>query len=160
MYFSSLSYHEARVGVGVMSGYNGCQTRDHYLKPKQVIVEFRHFIAIFVAPKYYKLGDFQADFAVTKSGTSTQNMILNSYRTDSPSLWAETTNFLIRQTPGSQSWEPHISHQNCENRNPKLSPLLYTLFTHDCVVSQTNTSMMKCTDDTKVIGLIIGGEET
>ncbi|KAI4898937.1 hypothetical protein NFI96_007064 [Prochilodus magdalenae] len=41
-----------------------------------------------------------------------------------------------------------------------LSPLLYTLFTYDCVASQSNTSIIKFADDTTVIGLITGGDET
>ncbi|KAK3549273.1 hypothetical protein QTP70_034478 [Hemibagrus guttatus] len=41
-----------------------------------------------------------------------------------------------------------------------LSPLLYTLFTYDCVASQTNTKIIKFADDTAVIGLITGVEET
>ncbi|KAK7896601.1 hypothetical protein WMY93_021926 [Mugilogobius chulae] len=40
-----------------------------------------------------------------------------------------------------------------------LSPLLYTLFTHDCVASHNNTSIIKFADDTTVIGLITGEEE-
>ncbi|KAK3517437.1 hypothetical protein QTP70_010671 [Hemibagrus guttatus] len=40
-----------------------------------------------------------------------------------------------------------------------LSPLLYILFTYDCVASQTNTKIIKFVDDTTVIGLITGGEE-
>ncbi|KAI4885591.1 hypothetical protein NFI96_030073, partial [Prochilodus magdalenae] len=41
-----------------------------------------------------------------------------------------------------------------------LSPLLYTLFTYDCVASQSNTSIIKFADDTTVIRLITGGDET
>ncbi|KAI4896466.1 hypothetical protein NFI96_009516 [Prochilodus magdalenae] len=41
-----------------------------------------------------------------------------------------------------------------------LSPLLYTLFTYDCVASQSNTSIIKFADDTTVIGPITGGDET
>ena len=41
-----------------------------------------------------------------------------------------------------------------------LSPLLYTLFTYDCTPSQSNTSIIKFADDTTVIGLITGEEET
>lgn len=41
-----------------------------------------------------------------------------------------------------------------------LSPLLYTLFTHDCVASHTNTSIIKFADNTRFIGLITSGEET
>lgn len=41
-----------------------------------------------------------------------------------------------------------------------LSPLLYSLFTYDCVASQNNTSIIKFAGDTTVIGLITGGVET
>ena len=41
-----------------------------------------------------------------------------------------------------------------------LSPLLYTLFTYDCIPSQSNTSIIKFADDTTVIRLITGGKET
>ncbi|XDV52623.1 hypothetical protein PO909_021331 [Leuciscus waleckii] len=41
-----------------------------------------------------------------------------------------------------------------------LSPLLYTIFTYDCVACQTNTRIIKFADDTTVIGLITGGEKT
>ncbi|KAI4889410.1 hypothetical protein NFI96_034097 [Prochilodus magdalenae] len=41
-----------------------------------------------------------------------------------------------------------------------LSPLLYTLFMYDCVASQSNTSIIKFADDTTIIGLITGGDET
>lgn len=40
------------------------------------------------------------------------------------------------------------------------STLLYTLFTFDCVASQRNNSFIKFADDSTVIGLIIGGNET
>ncbi len=40
-----------------------------------------------------------------------------------------------------------------------LSPLLYTLFTYDCVPSHNNTKIIKFADDTTVIGLITGGAE-
>ncbi len=35
-----------------------------------------------------------------------------------------------------------------------LSPLLYSLYTHDCVSSHSSTSIVKCADDTVVLGLI------
>ena len=37
--------------------------------------------------------------------------------------------------------------------------MLYTLFTHDCVASQNNTSIIKFADDTTVMGLITAGDE-
>lgn len=41
-----------------------------------------------------------------------------------------------------------------------LSPTLYTLYTHDCVASQINTSIIMFADDTTVIGLISGGDQS
>lgn len=40
-----------------------------------------------------------------------------------------------------------------------LSPLPFTLFTHDCIPSQSNISIIKFTDGTTIIGLITGREE-
>ncbi len=41
-----------------------------------------------------------------------------------------------------------------------LSPLLYTLYTHDCVSSHSSTSIIKFADDTVVLGLISNNDET
>ncbi len=41
-----------------------------------------------------------------------------------------------------------------------LSPLLYSLYTHDCVSSHSSTSIIKCADDTVVLGLISNNDET
>ncbi|KAI3355645.1 hypothetical protein L3Q82_004191 [Scortum barcoo] len=38
-----------------------------------------------------------------------------------------------------------------------LSPLLYSLFTHDCVATHSSNTIIKFADDTTVIGLIITG---
>ncbi|MPV02351.1 DUF1891 domain-containing protein [Escherichia coli] len=40
-----------------------------------------------------------------------------------------------------------------------LSPILYTLFTHDCVASHKDNIVLKFADDTAVIGRITGGNE-
>ncbi len=40
-----------------------------------------------------------------------------------------------------------------------LSPILYTLFTHDCVASHKENIIQKFADDTAVIGRITGGDE-
>ena len=40
------------------------------------------------------------------------------------------------------------------------SPLLYSLFTHDCVASHASNSIIKFEDDTTVMGLIINNDET
>jgi hypothetical protein len=41
-----------------------------------------------------------------------------------------------------------------------LSPLLYYLFTHDCVVTHASNSIVKFADDTTVVGLITNNDET
>ena len=41
-----------------------------------------------------------------------------------------------------------------------LSPLLYSLFTHDCMAKHTSNSFIKFSDDTTVIGLITNNNET
>ncbi len=41
-----------------------------------------------------------------------------------------------------------------------LSPLLYSLYTHDCVSSHSSTSIVTFADDTVVLGLISNNDET
>ena len=41
-----------------------------------------------------------------------------------------------------------------------LSPLLYSLYTHDCTPTHPSNTIIKFADDTTVIGLISGGDET
>ncbi len=41
-----------------------------------------------------------------------------------------------------------------------LSPLLYSLYTHDCVSSHSSTSIAEFADDTVVLGLISNNDET
>jgi hypothetical protein len=41
-----------------------------------------------------------------------------------------------------------------------LGPLLYSLFTHDCVAMHTSNSIIKFADDTTVVGLITNNDET
>ncbi len=41
-----------------------------------------------------------------------------------------------------------------------LSPLLYSLYTHDCVSSHSSTSIVKFADDTVVLGFISNNDET
>ncbi|KAI4895073.1 hypothetical protein NFI96_006521 [Prochilodus magdalenae] len=41
-----------------------------------------------------------------------------------------------------------------------LSPLLYFLFTHDCVARHTSNTIFKFADDATVLGLITDGDET
>ena len=41
-----------------------------------------------------------------------------------------------------------------------LSPLLYFLFIHDCVAKHDSNTIMKFADNTTVVGLITGNDET
>ena len=41
-----------------------------------------------------------------------------------------------------------------------LSPLLYSLFTHDSVAKHSSNSIIKFADDTTVVGLITNNDET
>uniref|UniRef100_A0A3B3RCJ5 Reverse transcriptase domain-containing protein n=1 Tax=Paramormyrops kingsleyae TaxID=1676925 RepID=A0A3B3RCJ5_9TELE len=41
-----------------------------------------------------------------------------------------------------------------------LSPLLYTLYTHDCIPAHRSNNIVKFADDTTVVGLISGGDES
>jgi siderophore synthetase component len=41
-----------------------------------------------------------------------------------------------------------------------LSPLLHSLFTHDCVAKHNSNTIIKFADDTTVIGLITDNDET
>jgi hypothetical protein len=41
-----------------------------------------------------------------------------------------------------------------------LSPLLYSLFTHDCMAMPASNSIIKFADDTTVVGLITNNNET
>ena len=40
-----------------------------------------------------------------------------------------------------------------------LSPLLYSLFTHDCVAMHASNSITKFVDDTTVVGLITNNDQ-
>ena len=41
-----------------------------------------------------------------------------------------------------------------------LSPLLYSLFTHDCTARHDSKTIIKFADDTTVVGLITDNDET
>jgi hypothetical protein len=41
-----------------------------------------------------------------------------------------------------------------------LNPLLYSLFTHDCVAEHDSNTIIKSVDDTTVVGLITDDDET
>ena len=41
-----------------------------------------------------------------------------------------------------------------------LSPLLYTLFTHECVATHDSNTIINVADDTTVVGLITGDNES
>ncbi|KAI3353974.1 hypothetical protein L3Q82_018464 [Scortum barcoo] len=69
-------------------------------------------------------------------------------------------------TPGCADGQHHILHPDSEHQALAppglcvLSPLLYSLFTHDCVATHSSNTIVKFADDTTVIGLITGDDET
>ncbi|XP_054631629.1 uncharacterized protein LOC129181035 [Dunckerocampus dactyliophorus] len=81
----------------------------------------------------------------------------------SPSLCNWVFNFLTGRPQSVRVHNRTSSSRIVSTGTPQgcvLSPLLYTLFTYDCVASQNNTSIIKFADETTVIGLITGGVET
>ncbi|KAK2920685.1 hypothetical protein Q8A73_000170 [Channa argus] len=52
-----------------------------------------------------------------------------------------------------------IDYSSAFNTGCVLSPILYTLFTYDCVASHKDNIILKFADDTAVIGRIAGGDE-
>lgn len=86
-----------------------------------------------------------------------------------PSLWRALRGQQPRHPTPTSVWlsleQVHIDvvntaiHTECWNGPRLCTPKLCTLFTHDCVASQYDTSIMKCVDDTKVIGLFTGGKK-
>jgi hypothetical protein len=80
--------------------------------------------------------------------TTLCNWILN-FQTGSPQVVRvanNTSNMLILNTGA-----PH----RCV-----LSPLLYSLFTHDCTARHNSNTIIKFADDTTVVGLITDNNET
>ena len=41
-----------------------------------------------------------------------------------------------------------------------LSPLLYAIYTHDCTPTHPTNTIVQFADDTTVVGLITGGDES
>jgi hypothetical protein len=48
----------------------------------------------------------------------------------------------------------------CAPQGCMLSPLLYSLFTHDCMARHNSNTIIKFADDTTVLGLITNNDET
>ena len=54
-----------------------------------------------------------------------------------------------RLHPGGKGGQQHICHADPQNRGPSgcmLSPLLYSLFTHDCVTKHDSNTISKFAD--------------
>ncbi len=68
-----------------------------------------------------------------------------------------------RQTSSGEARPVHLKLHHPDVGAPQgcvLSPLLYSLYTHDCVSSHSSTSIIKFADDTVVLGLISKNDET
>ncbi|KAI3364863.1 hypothetical protein L3Q82_001045 [Scortum barcoo] len=67
------------------------------------------------------------------------------------------------RTPGCVDRQHHILHHHYQHQcSPGCvpSPLLYSLFTHDCVAIHSSNTIIKFADDTTIIGLITSDNET
>ncbi|KAI4904809.1 hypothetical protein NFI96_000064 [Prochilodus magdalenae] len=101
-----------------------------------------------------------------------QSSILN---TTDPLQYAYRSN---RSTSDAIAAALHVSLSHLENKDSyvrilfidyssafntvvphRLTPILYTLFTHDCVATHPGNIILKFADDTAVIGRITGGDE-
>ncbi|KAK3550504.1 hypothetical protein QTP86_033403, partial [Hemibagrus guttatus] len=64
------------------------------------------------------------------------------------------------QTTECQSEKPHITLNTGAPQGCVLSPALLTLFTHDCKPIHSSNTIVRFADDTTVVGLISGNDET
>ncbi len=68
-----------------------------------------------------------------------------------------------RQKSGGQNGQQHLISPDPQHWCPAgcvLSPLLYSLYTHDCTATHSSNVIVKFADDTTVIGLITDNDET
>jgi hypothetical protein len=65
--------------------------------------------------------------------------------------------------PSCKGRRQQICHADPQTGAPQgcvLSPLLYSLFTHDCMAKHDSNTIIKLADDTTVVGLIADNDET
>ncbi len=71
---------------------------------------------------------------------------------------------LNRSLSGGQNGQQHLISPDpqhwCSKGCCVLSPLLYSLYTHDCTATHSSNVIVKFADDTTVIGLITDNDET
>ena len=71
--------------------------------------------------------------------------------------------FLTGHTPAGEGRKQYLHFADSQHGAPQgcmLSPLLYSLLTHDCVATHASNSIIKFADDTTVVGLITNIDET
>jgi hypothetical protein len=69
--------------------------------------------------------------------------------------------FLTDRPPGGEGGQQHNRHADPQHVDPLwVRPLLYFLFTHDCVATHDTKTIITFSDNTTVVGLITDGDET
>ncbi|KAI3353721.1 hypothetical protein L3Q82_004960 [Scortum barcoo] len=95
---------------------------------------------------------------------SQRDMTFLFFFTDLPSVYLSfIKNFLTGRPQAVRMGSTTSSTLTLNTGAPQgcvLSPLLYSLFTHDCVATHSSNTIIKFADDTTVIGLITGDDET
>ncbi|KAK3539414.1 hypothetical protein QTP70_007496 [Hemibagrus guttatus] len=72
-------------------------------------------------------------------------------------------NFLTGRPQSVRSWNSFSSTTTLSTGAPQgcvLSPLLFTLLTHDCAAMHSSNHIVKFTDDTTMVGLISKNDES
>ncbi|KAM9834826.1 uncharacterized protein ACBT44_014138 [Syngnathus typhle] len=68
------------------------------------------------------------------------------------------TGLPLSEASGSTCWRQYLRQHHVEHT--LLSPLLFTLLTHDCTATYSSNRVLKYADDTTLVGLITEGDET
>src|SRR4029434_10037392 len=75
-------------------------------------------------------------------------------------IWYFLYHATHKQPTNCETRPPPLLHHHAPRQGCVLSPLLYSLCTHDCTPTHPTNTIIKFADDTSVIGLIRDDEST